>query len=247
MAQDQFCMSFPPLSFPRNVWKWCLHIKYSEILSSWLSLNHPVSFVFPLALEKVSSSLPFLKTICQKSHGNLSIEYYLSCIEKEMSCTAFPSDNIPSIVVQLHLVKLPNFMNQNIGSIVNFIDVYVKVLHSCYWHTSFNIYIFRLTIGKEGQLDGLCFPRYRKQILLCQYMVVGCPAWRQMPGDCPYCPWCAMKDCLLEWVALQSIVISIHMFSNQNLCLSNILPNLHHITITTTSTTMPPNSTTSTN
>ena len=204
MAQDQFCMSFP-LSFPRNVWKWCLHIKYSGILSSWLTLNHPVSFVFPLALEKVYSSLPFLKTICQKSpvcSDSLSIECYLSCIEKEMCRTASPWDNIPSIVVQQHLVKLPNFMNQNIGSTVNFIDVYVKVFHSCYWHTSFNIYIFYLAIGKEGQLDSLYFPRYRKQILLCQYMVAGCPAWRQMPSDCAYCPWCAMDDCLLEWVAL---------------------------------------------
>ena len=134
MAQDQFCMSFP-LSFPRNGWKWCLHIKYSGILSSWLTLNHPVSFVFPLALEKVYSSLPFLKTICQKSpvcSDSLSIECYLSCIEKEMCRTASPWDNIPSIVVQQHLVKLPNFMNQNIGSTVNFIDVYVKVFHSCF-------------------------------------------------------------------------------------------------------------------
>ena len=39
----------------------------------------------------------------------------------------------------LYLVVMPNLMNQDICSIVTFVDVFVQVLDSCYRHAGFNI------------------------------------------------------------------------------------------------------------
>ena len=46
---------------------------------------------------------------------------------------------IPRVDVMLYLVMMPNLMNQNICSIVTFVDVFLQVLHSWYQHTGFDI------------------------------------------------------------------------------------------------------------
>ena len=68
------------------------HKTFPNLMSSWLRLNHPVSFGSPSALAKASSLLSS-KTSCQKSAvctGNLSTGWDLSCIGKEKMCTQPP-------------------------------------------------------------------------------------------------------------------------------------------------------------
>ena len=46
---------------------------------------------------------------------------------------------IPLIDVMLYLVVMPNLLNQNISSIMTFVDVFVQKLENCYQHTGFDI------------------------------------------------------------------------------------------------------------
>ena len=51
----------------------------------------------------------------------------------------FARGYVPRADVMLCLAVMSNLMNQNICSIVTFVDVFVQVLHSCYQYTGFNI------------------------------------------------------------------------------------------------------------
>ena len=46
---------------------------------------------------------------------------------------------VPRVDVMLYLIVMPNLVNQNICSIVTFVDVFVQVLHSCYGYAGFDI------------------------------------------------------------------------------------------------------------